>query len=182
MSVPEGYAVAPQSTDHLCKLAVPVPGRDLILIEAPYLSWLTPEEVDAYTEWSERVVEDEKEVDAWEANNTAWKFYEPDPEGWVARNNEQPVEERLPVPTKPGPYPAKKAKSCGRTDKTKFEQNLREFKLRWFKPYIADDDYQELITSRKIPERTITWIFDQLNTNPDVMKVSVGESEASADS
>lgn len=181
MSIPDGYTTAPVSTDHLCKLAVPVPGREPILIEAPRLAWMPPDEVDAYDDWAKRLVEDEKEVDAWEANNAAWGFYEPDPEAWAARNDALPEEDRVPVPTKPGPYPAKKAKSCGRSDPEKLKQNLREFKIRWIKPYLGDDDYNELVTSRKLPERTITWIFDQLNKQ-DVDPVTVGEFGASADS
>ena len=155
MSVPEGYAVAPTSADHICKLAVPVPGReDPILIEAPKIGWLTPEEHAAVRKFSEALIEAEVEVDQWHEEN--------DP---------LPEEERA-------PYPEAAAKKIGRNDPDKSFTMLREMKLRWIKPYVSAKDYTTLTTSKKIPENTILWIFDQLKS-PDI---TVGESAASSDS
>ncbi|GAA1882007.1 hypothetical protein [Williamsia serinedens] len=158
MSVPEGYSVAPVSTDHLCKLAVPVPGRDEpVLIEAPFLAWMPPEKIDEYEEWASAMVTDEKDVTDWHTDN-----------------DHLPKDERT-------PFPAKKAKLVGDGDPKRKRELLREMKIRWIKPYMDDEDYTALISSTKLPEATITWIFDQLNKK-DVAPVTVGESVASADS
>lgn len=147
MPVPEGYAVAPTSTDHLCKIAVPVPGRDPILIEAPKLAWITPEEVEKYQEWLQPILDAEKEVT-----------------DWHIANDDLPEDERSPFPDEA------KAKADA--------VQVREVTLRWIKPYVSAAEYKTLVTSKKIPERTIEWIKEQL-TSPDI---TVGESEASTDS
>ncbi|SDT83750.1 hypothetical protein [Gordonia westfalica] len=51
MSVPEGYAVAPSSDDHLLKFAVPIPGRDPVLVSMPPRKWMDPAEIKKYQDW-----------------------------------------------------------------------------------------------------------------------------------
>lgn len=147
MSIPEGFAVAPTATDHLCKIAVPIPGRDPILIEAPKLAWMPPEEVDAYTKWLQPLMEAEKEMEKWHTDNGA-----------------RPEDEQEPRPVE--------------AEKLLEKLERREIKLRWVKPYVSAADYKTLITSKKIPDRTLEWVVEQL-TSPDI---ALGESSASTDS
>ncbi|WAB10580.1 tail assembly chaperone [Gordonia phage Ecliptus] len=66
MSVPEGYAVAPTTTDHLLKLAIPIPGRDKpVLVEMPRREWMPPAEVKKYREWITPFGEAEMKVVEW---------------------------------------------------------------------------------------------------------------------
>lgn len=149
MAVPEGYALAPTTTDHMVKLAVPILGSERsILIEAPKIAWLPPSEVDAYSEWMKPFIEAEAEVMQWHRDNDDLK-----------------EDERAPFP---------KA-----AEELVEKLTVRETKVRWLKPYLSAADYKALITSKKIPERTIDWIVDQLRSSDDI---SMGESGASADS
>lgn len=147
MSIPDGYSVAPTATDHLCKMAVPVPGREPILIEAPKLPWMPPEEVDAYQKWLKPYADAEAEVEQWHTDNGSL-----------------PEDERAPRPEE--------------SERLLEKLEQREIKLRWIKPYVSAADYKTLITSKKIPERTLVWVMDQL-TAPDI---TPGESSASTGS
>ncbi|MCH5645165.1 hypothetical protein [Gordonia sp. ABSL49_1] len=173
MPVPEGYAVAPTSTDHLVKIAVPIPGRDPILIEAPKLSWLTPDEVEKYQEWLQPILDAEKEVTDWHiANDDLPEEVTPEMvSAWHEANDDLPEDQRAPLPRERAPFPDEaKAKADA--------VQVREVTLRWIKPYVSAAEYKTLVTSKKIPERTIEWIKEQL-TSPDI---TVGESEASTSS
>lgn len=149
MTTPEGYVTAPTTTDHMVKIAVPVPGRDNpILIEAPKIAWLPPAEVDAYSEWMKPFIEAEAEVMQWHRDN-----------------DDLDEDKRAPFP---------KA-----AEELVEKLTVRETKVRWLKPHLSAADYKTLTTSKKIPERTIDWIVDQMRADADI---SVGESEASANS
>lgn len=154
MNIPEGYAQAPTGDDHLMKIAVPVPGRDPILIEAPKAGWVTPAAAEAVQKWIDPIVAAEQEVDEWHE-----------------ANDDLPEDERTPFPTAA-------AKKCGDGDKEKSRLLTREAKIRWLKPHMSDADYKTLLTSKDISERTISWIADQA-TSPDI---TPGESAASSDS
>lgn len=147
MSVPEGYSVAPTSSDHLVKLAVPVQGRDAILIEAPKKAWIPPDEVDKYQEWLKPYQD---------AESTILE--------WYAKNGDRPEAER-------DAFPDEEKKILDAV-------TLREIKLRWLKPYMSANEYKLMVSSKKIPEKTVEWVHDQL-TSEDV---SEGESSASTDS
>ena len=138
MSVPEGYAQAPTASDHLVKLAVPVKGRDPILIEAPKKAWITPDEVDDYREWLKPYSEAERAILEWNAKN-----------GHLAEDD----------PAR-APFPEEEKKLLDSI-------TLREIKLRWLKPYMKAAEYRLLVTSKKIPELTVEWVSDQL-TSEDV--------------
>lgn len=155
MEIPEGYAVAPISTDHLVRIAVPVPGRDPILIEAPKLAWTTPEEAKAYEKFANEHIEAAQAVDEWHK-----------------ANDDLPEEERA-------AFPEEQAKIAADGDPDKQSAIMRELKLRWLKPYLKAADYRALLTSQKIPERTIQWVIDQLTAPDDVDPITVGESSAS---
>jgi hypothetical protein len=174
-ATPEGYVVAPTTTDHIVKLAVPVPGRAPILIEAPAIPWLPPEQVDDYEAFGTEILEAERELEAWHKANDD---HEETLAAWHDANDELPEDERAPQP-KRTPFPAKKAKLVGEGDPARQDRVLREMKLRWLKPHMPEDEYEFLLTSRKIPERTISWIVEQLSKPGDI---TVGESGASADS
>ena len=159
MSIPEGYAVAPVASDHLVKLAVPVSGRaNPILIEAPKLAWATPEETAAYQKLATKHIEAAQTVDQWHKDN-----------------DELPEDERA-------PFPDELAKLAADGDEDRQTEIMRELKLRWLQPHMKASDYKTLLTSKKIPERTIQWIVDQLTAPDDVDPISVGESSASDDS
>ncbi|MGC5249469.1 hypothetical protein ACPXB3_21395 [Gordonia sp. DT219] len=150
MAIPEGYAVAPTTTDHMVKIAVPVPGRENpILIEAPKLAWIPPHEVDAYQDWMKPFIEAEAEVIQWHTDNDDLE---------ESKRSEFPKSAEDLV--------------AGLT--------IRETKVRWLKPYLTAVDYKLLATSKKIPEKTIDWVVDQLKASSD--DVTPGEYSASADS
>ncbi|MBM7280367.1 hypothetical protein JTZ10_21720 [Gordonia rubripertincta] len=66
MSVPEGYAVAPSSDDHMIKFAVPIPGRDEpVLVAMPPRKWMTPDEVKKYSDWITPFGEAEVKIAEW---------------------------------------------------------------------------------------------------------------------
>ncbi|MCF3941320.1 hypothetical protein [Gordonia tangerina] len=147
MTVPDGYAVAPTAADHLCKIAVPVPDRESILIEMPKLNWMPPEEVEAYGKWLRPLVEAETQIEQWHKDN-----------------DELPEEERTPFPSE--------------AQKLLEKSPQREIKIRWVKPYVSAADYKTLTTSKKIAERTIDWVVEQISS----ADIDLGESSASTGS
>ncbi|GAA2071647.1 hypothetical protein [Williamsia deligens] len=190
MSIPEGYTTAPTTTDHMVQLAIPVPGRDdPILVHAPRLAWLPPEDVDAYSDWMKPYLEAENEVTEWQnANDELDKAvataraelgsveasradfadaesYDEAVQAARAKLDEAESAERAPFPQAAQDLVAK--------------LTVRETKVRWLKKYLSPADYKTLATSKKIPERTIDWIVDQLRASSDI---TPGESGASDDS
>ncbi|GGF39131.1 hypothetical protein [Williamsia phyllosphaerae] len=155
MSVPEGYALAPTSSDHLVKIAVPIPGRDPILIEAPKLAWMLPSDVEQYEKFAQEHVEAANKIDAWHRDN-----------------DDLPEADR-------SPYPQEADDLTGASDSERSHQVMRELRLRWIKPHVKPADYKILLTSKKVPERTLQWIIDELS-KPDT--ITAGESVASTDS
>lgn len=149
MSVPEGYAVAPTTSDHLVKLAVPVQGRDPILIEVPKQAWIPPNEVEDYQKWYQPIEEARNVMQAWWAKN-----------GTLAEDDES---------REPFPEDVKDLLDA---------VTMREIRLRWLKPYMKAADYKLLVSSKKIPEKTVDWVAEQLESED----VSQGESSASTDS
>ena len=156
MEIPEGYAVAPVSTDHLVKIAVPVPGRKTpILIEAPKLGWVSPKEARAFQKFATDHIEAAQAIDEWHR-----------------ANDDLPEDERA-------PFPEEQAQLAADGDEERQGALMRELKLRWLKPHMKASDYPALSTSQEIPERPIQWIVDQLTAPDDVDPITVGESSAS---
>lgn len=154
-AIPEGYTVVPTFTDHLLKLAVPVPGRDKpILIEAPKSAWLPPADVEEVAKWLDPVIEAERDRDAWHMIN-----------------DELPKAERA-------PFPKKAVDLVGERGTEKSRLIVRESRIRFLKAYLSDDDYETLLTSKQVADATLQFIADKANS-PDITQ---GESEASTDS
>lgn len=114
MSVPEGYS-APPVDENICKLAIPVPGREQpILVELPRINWMPGPEVKKYREWLTPYGEAEAK----------WM-------NWLAENSVKPESEQAPKPE------GVEELLDG------FQQ--REVTLRWLKPYVSSADYRALM-------------------------------------
>lgn len=149
-AIPEGYAVAPTTADNLVKLAVPVPGR-----ESPIL-------IEApKLPWLPP-----HEVDTYTEWMKPFLAAEAEVAEWHRVNDKLDEDKRAEYP--------QAAEDLVST------LTIRETKIRWLKPHMSAADYKMLLTSKKIPERTIDWIVEQLKD--PAQPISVGESGASATS
>lgn len=70
-TTPDGYEVGPSASDHMLKLAIPVPGRDPIKVAMPRRDWMSPAEVKAFSDWITPLNTKQQKWFEWEtANNT----------------------------------------------------------------------------------------------------------------
>lgn len=148
MNIPEGYAVAPTTADNLVKLAVPVPGRDNPILIEAPKLPWLPPH----------------EVDAYSEWMKPFLDAEKEVAEWHRKNDSLDADERAEYP--------QAAEDLVAT------LTIRETKIRWLKAHMSAADYKTLLTSKKIPERTIDWIVEQLKD--PAQPISVGESGASA--